>query len=234
MVWSSFGAYHVFMSESLLIRDLRFAYRDGFAVRVPELSMGAGEQVLLKGASGCGKSTFLNLLAGLLDAESGEISVGGESITAVRGAARDAVRGRRIGMVFQTHQLLTGFTARENLQIALLFSSVPQAERAQRVEDLLKSLGLERADAMVERLSVGQQQRVAVARALVGRPALVLADEPTASLDPDHALQTMTLMREAVAREGAALLCTSHDPALIEHFERVIDYSDLVGEEVAA
>jgi putative ABC transport system ATP-binding protein len=222
------------MSEALLVRDLRFAYREGFGVSVPELSMSPGEHVLLKGASGCGKSTFLNLLAGLLDAEAGEVSVGGESITKVSGAARDAVRGRRIGMVFQTHQLLSGFTARENLQIALLFSSVPQGERAQRAEELLGSLGLERMDAMVERLSVGQQQRVAVARALVGRPALVLADEPTASLDPDHARQTMTLMREAVAREGAALLCTSHDPSLIDHFERVIDYSDLVSAEVAS
>ncbi len=148
-------------------------------------------------------------------------------MTALRGPARDALRGRQVGMVFQTHQLLVGFSARENLEIALLFSDVPRSERRRRAEDLLTRLALERIDAPVERLSVGQQQRVAVARALVGRPSVVLADEPTASLDPEHGAQALSLIREAVEQEGAAMLVTSHDPALRTSFDRVIEFDQL-------
>ncbi|MCH2160905.1 MAG: ABC transporter ATP-binding protein [Phycisphaerales bacterium] len=215
------------MPNAVHVEGLRFAYPDGFELAVPNFEIAAGEQVLLAGSSGCGKSTFLNLIAGLLDPTQGSITVGGESITSLRGSARDAVRGRRVGMVFQTHQLLVGFSARENLEIALLFGDVPKAERRERVKSLLGRLELERIDVPVEQLSVGQQQRVAVARALVGRPAVVLADEPTASLDPEHADQALSLIREAIEQEGAAMLVTSHDPGLRTSFERVVEFDQL-------
>ena len=222
------------MTNAVHIRDLRFARRDGFELSVAKLDITAGEQLLLAGPSGCGKSTLLNLIAGLLDPDAGDIMVGGESMSALRGSARDAARGRRIGMVFQTHQLLVGFTARENLEVALLFSDLPKADRKARAETLLGRLGLDRIDVPVERLSVGQQQRVAVARALVCGPDLVLADEPTASLDPEHAGRAIALMREAVEAEGAAMLVTSHDPTLRTSFDRVIEFEQLAGEVAEA
>jgi putative ABC transport system ATP-binding protein len=123
-------------------------------------------------------------------------------------------------MVFQTFHLLHGFTARENVLIALLMGNQPQRESAARAESLLRSLGIERLDAPVEEMSVGQQQRVAIARALACRPTLVLADEPTASLDPENARNAVRVLRDACREERAALLVVSHDPALESHFAR--------------
>lgn len=211
------------------ISSLVFNYAGGFALRLGALSIADGEHALLAGPSGCGKSTLLHLIAGLEDAASGSIRVAGEEITRLRGAARDACRGRAIGMVFQIHHLLPGFTARENLLIAMQASAVPLAERAERAESLLERVGLAAADRgrVASQLSVGQQQRVAVARAVAARPAVVLADEPTASLDPDNATRAIALLRETCRESGAALLCSSHDPALRGAFDRVLDMPEL-------
>ena len=151
------------MPPAIDISDLQFGYSDGFRIHVDRLKLDPGEQALLCGPSGCGKSTLMNLASGLLDASGGSILISGESITDSSGSQRDAIRGRLIGMVFQTHHLLVGFTARENLEVAMLFSDVPRSEHRSRAEKLLTGLELDRIDAPVERLSVGQQQRVAVA-----------------------------------------------------------------------
>ncbi|MBI1302390.1 MAG: ATP-binding cassette domain-containing protein [Phycisphaera sp.] len=211
---------------ALEVRGIRFARagergRKPFELVLPSLTLAAGEEMLLVGRSGCGKSTLLQLIAGLLDPSSGSVLVGGTEINALRGAARDRFRGREIGMVFQTFHLLTGFTARENVLAALLMADSPAAERAARADNLLRSLGLEDLDARVEELSVGQQQRVAIARALACRPTLVLADEPTASLDPENAVNALRVLRDACREQGAALLVVSHDPAVEPHFPRV-------------
>lgn len=216
------------MSAAIDIEGLQFSYPDGYSLRVNHLKLNSGEHTLLCGPSGCGKSTLLNLIAGLLEADSGSIAIGGESITEVAGSKRDAIRGRRIGMIFQTHHLLVGFSARENLEVALLFSTVPRSEHHARAEELLAKLGLDQIHSPIERLSVGQQQRVAVARALVTRPSVVLADEPTASLDPPRAEQAMQLLRDAAQSEGAALLVSSHDPEMQSRFERVIEFDSLI------
>jgi ABC-type lipoprotein export system ATPase subunit len=176
--------------------------------------------MLLVGRSGCGKSTLLQLIAGLLEPTAGTVSIGGQSIHALAGAARDRFRGRSVGMVFQTFNLLHGFTALENVLVALMLSETPRSEWNARAESLLRSLGIERLDARAEELSVGQQQRVAVARALAPRPTLVLADEPTASLDPENAVNAVRILRDACREQGAALLIVSHDPALESHFAR--------------
>jgi putative ABC transport system ATP-binding protein len=189
--------------------------------------------MLLVGRSGCGKSTLLQLIAGLVDPMSGTVKVGGHDMHAVRGAARDRLRGRSIGMVFQTFNLLQGFTARENVLVALLMSDVPKSEWPARAEGLLRSLGIERLDARVEELSVGQQQRVAVARALACNPILVLADEPTASLDPDNAANAVRVLRDACREQGASLLVVSHDPSLESHFARR-ERLDAIGVAVGA
>ena len=214
-------------NPALQISDLGFSHHDGvgssFDLNIPELSVGATEQLLLTGSSGSGKSTLLQLIAGLLEPERGTITVAGQSLRALHGAELDSFRGRTIGMIFQTFNLLDGFTARENVLMALMFSSLAAKEQGSRADQLLERLGIERPHAMPDQMSVGQQQRVAVARALSTRPALVLADEPTASLDADNAQNAIELIRETCREEGAALVCTSHDVTLKSSFERVED-----------
>jgi len=214
-------------APALLVSGLKFRYKQrnpgafGYVLDLPNLSVAAGEQLLLTGGSGTGKSTLLQLIAGLCDPDEGIVEVAGTHIHELRGAARDAFRGRTIGMIFQTFNLLHGFSALENVLAALMFSTIHEDEHRTRATTLLSRLGISDTNARVERMSVGQQQRVAVARALACAPKLVLADEPTASLDPENASAAMELIRGACAEAGASLLCVSHDPTLIPSFARV-------------
>lgn len=217
---------------ALRIRNLRFSYPRGSVagsavLDIASLEVQPGEQVLLTGGSGSGKSTLLGLVCGLLDPTVGEVLVSGTAIHGLVGAARDRFRGRNIGVIFQTFNLLVGFSARENVLAALLCSSTPAGEHEAKAKAALERLGITRPDERVERLSVGQQQRVAVARAVVCSPALVLADEPTASLDPKNAGVAMDLIQQTCRDEGAALLCVSHDPALEARFTRRIRLEDV-------
>lgn len=210
----------------LQIRGLKFAYPDHdpstqrWTVDVASLDVLRGEQVLLTAGSGRGKSTLLQLIAGLMDPHEGTIHVGGQNLHALRGAARDHYRGKTIGMIFQTFNLLHGFSALENVMAALMFSPIPPREHKDRASALLKHLGIDRLHADPDRLSVGQQQRVAVARAVVCEPILVLADEPTASLDPQNASTAISLIQDICREKNTALLCVSHDPAMSSRFPR--------------
>ncbi len=214
---------------ALFIRGLKYTYprSEGDEVGVApwtlsltQLELARAEQMLLTASSGAGKSTLLSLVAGLMDPATGSIEIDGQNIHALRGAARDRFRGARVGVIFQTFNLLVGFSALENVMSALYFGGVPTKEHAPRARALLQRLGIAREGALVERLSVGQQQRVAVARALACRPALVLADEPTASLDPENAGVAMELVQGVCREQGAALLCVSHDPSMAARFTR--------------
>ena len=222
------------MSSALVMQDVLFRREHGFTLRVPELRLAAGETALLSGGSGSGKSTLLWVIAGLLRAESGRIEIAGERLDALPESGRDRLRARRIGLVFQTHHLLPEFTAAENVALALMAAGEPERSHLPRARDLLHALGIERTDAPVSRLSVGQQQRVAVARAIACRPALVLADEPTASLDAESGAAAMDLIEKACRDAGAALLCASHDPALRDRFARVIQARAFASTEVSA
>ncbi|MCA9295532.1 MAG: ABC transporter ATP-binding protein [Phycisphaerales bacterium] len=215
---------------ALEITSLRFQYsRSGpVVVDLPAFSLAPGEQVLLTGGSGFGKSTLLQLIAGLLEPNAGTVTVDGQNMHALRGAKRDLYRGRHIGMIFQTFNLLPGFSAAENVMLGLMVSTRPRGEHRDHAVALLKELGIMTPDASPDRMSVGQQQRVAVARALSCEPALVLADEPTASLDPENARTAMDLIQQTCRTHGAALLCTSHDPSLRERFERVESLEELM------
>lgn len=194
---------------------------------VHELEVEPGGELLITGSSGVGKSTLLHLIAGLLDADAGSVAVAGTDIQALRGPARDALRGRQIGMIFQTFHLLPGMSAIENVELALLFGTMPPAEHRARALELLEKLGITHPRRPVEKLSVGQQQRVAIARAVACRPALVLADEPTASLDPQNTKQAMELMQSACREVNAALVCVSHDVSIASRFARRVTMGDL-------
>ena len=227
---------------ALGIRDLKFRYEaaargrpergDGapdreWIVDVPALDLLPGEQMLLTGSSGRGKSTLLHLIAGLMEPTRGRVFVGGADVHALRGAARDLYRGRRIGMIFQTFNLLHGFSTLENVMVALMFSQIPRREHRVCAERLLRHLGLDAPERGIDRLSLGQQQRVAVARAVACNPILVLADEPTASLDPENAAVAVELIQSICREKNAALLCVSHDPSMAERFERRASLDEL-------
>jgi ABC-type lipoprotein export system ATPase subunit len=218
-------------TPALRIERLIFRYtRTGdegsqpWTLSVPAYELAPGEQALLIARSGQGKSTLLSLIAGLMEPTSGQIFVNGQHVHALRGPSRDRFRGRAIGMIFQTFNLLQGFTATENILAAMMLAGEPTDPS--KATSLLDSLDMRRHHAPVETLSVGQQQRVAVARALACGPALVLADEPTASLDPQNAAAAIELIRGACREGGAALLCVSHDPSMPERFDRADRMTD--------
>jgi putative ABC transport system ATP-binding protein len=217
---------------ALSIRALKFRYpgSEAWVVDVARLDLARGEQMLLTGGSGKGKSTLLQLIAGLMDPTSGHVAVDGIEMHFLHGARRDLYRGEKIGMIFQTFNLLHGFSALENVMAAMMFSKLSRAEHQLRAVRLLTKLGIDRVQADPDSLSVGQQQRVAVARALACDPVLVLADEPTASLDPENSLSAMELIQGACRESGAALLCVSHDPAMKERFERRASLAELAGD----
>ena len=214
----------------LEIADLRksFVSPDGersVVVDVPRFALNEGEQVALQGSSGSGKTTFLNLIAGILQADCGQVVLNGQNITALPEAARDRVRAENLGYVFQTFNLLQGFTALENTALGMMFGRGADYARAR---ELLERVGLkERVNYRPRQLSVGQQQRVAVARALANRPKLVLADEPTGNLDQRNAREAIALIREVCRENGAALLLVSHDPEVLARFENVRQMAEI-------
>ncbi len=190
---------------------------------VPVFSLGAGEQVALRGVSGSGKTTFLHLIAGLLSPDAGSVEIEGVDIASLDEGRRDRLRAGKIGYVFQAFNLLQGHTVLENVLLGMSFGSGMDRGRAC---DLLARVGLAgHARHYPRQLSTGQQQRVAVARALANRPRLVLADEPTGNLDPHHAGLALALVREISREAGAALLLVSHDDSVLSRFEEVRDFA---------
>ena len=192
---------------------------------MPSFDVDAGQQVAIAGTSGSGKTTFLNIIAGLLAPTSGDVVWDGDVVSGMGEAKRDAWRARELGYVFQTFNLLGGYTALENVTLGMMFGPGPDRAFA---TSLLERLGL--ADRLRHRpaqLSIGQQQRVALARALANRPRLVLADEPTGNLDPRFALEALGLLRELCREQGAALICVSHDPRVLDDFGDALDFAVL-------
>jgi putative ABC transport system ATP-binding protein len=187
---------------------------------IPRFSLERGEQMVLVGRSGCGKTTLLHVIAGIRRADSGSIRLDGIDIARLSEAARDRYRAAKIGYIFQTFNLLPGFTALENVLLGMTFAR--GRKDPQRARSLLDRVGLSaRASHKPTALSVGEQQRVAVARALANRPALILADEPTASVDRAHQDQIIRLIRETCREEQISLLLVSHSAEVAAQFERV-------------
>jgi putative ABC transport system ATP-binding protein len=220
----------------LLLKDVRKSFRepDGTALPildVKQFQVAAGEQVVLMGRSGSGKTTLLHVIAGISRPDSGVVQINGCDITRLPESGRDRFRADHIGYVFQTFNLLAGFSALENVILGMSFSRHrPDVERAR---GLLERVGLKhRLTHKPAALSVGEQQRVAVARALANRPKLLLADEPTANVDATHQQLIVDLIRETCREENVSLLLVTHTPEVAEQFERV-DHLDRFNQAVA-
>jgi ABC-type lipoprotein export system ATPase subunit len=212
-------------APALVVEGLSHAYDDPEGgrtevLRVPRLELARGATLAVTGESGSGKTTLLHLVAGILPVQSGRLRVAGESLEGLGEGARDRLRARHVGYVFQAFHLLPGLTALENVALGLSFRprGAGLAPR-QAAREALARVGLgDRAHHRPGQLSTGQQQRVAVARALAGRPTLVLADEPTASLDRARADEALDLLISFAAECGAALLVVTHDAAALARF----------------
>jgi ABC-type lipoprotein export system ATPase subunit len=192
-------------------------------VDVGSFSLGAGEQVALRGESGSGKTTFLHLIAGILAADAGRIAIDGAEMSALSEPQRDRLRAEKLGYIFQTFNLLQGYTVLENVVLGMSFG--PRGADRPHARQMLERVGLgDRLRHFPRQLSTGQQQRVAVARALANRPKLVLADEPTGNLDRKRSREALLLVREVCEENGAALLLVSHDERVLAQFEQVRDF----------
>jgi putative ABC transport system ATP-binding protein len=222
----------ILVSESLVrIRRLEKTFGEGEtrveAVRGLDLELARGEIVLIMGPSGSGKTTFLSMLGGLLRTTAGEIWIDGTDIAALSERELPPFRARTFGFVFQDFNLVAALSARENVEVALNIAGQSGRPARERARALLESMGLAgRLDFPVEKLSGGEKQRVAISRAIANRPALILADEPTANLDSHHGAETMRLLRELAKEQGTTVVIVSHDERLRQIADRVLWLED--------
>ena len=215
------------------LRSVRFAYPEApekTVLSIPRWSLADGEQVFVHGSSGAGKSTLLNLLSGMLRATAGEVSVMGQRLDQMGDRQRDRFRANHVGYVFQQFNLIPYLHAVDNIQLASYF-----AERGSKgavpeeIAALLARLNISSEDwhRPTARLSIGQQQRVAIARALINKPGLLIADEPTSSLDQDNRDNFMSVLMSIAAADNTTLICVSHDMSLSRYFGRIDAMSDI-------
>ncbi|MFY0681399.1 MAG: ABC transporter ATP-binding protein [Thalassovita sp.] len=210
----------------------RWPGRASFALAVADLSVAEGESILLLGESGSGKSTLLSLICGTILPSQGQVSVAGTNISSLSGGARDKFRAEQIGVIFQQFNLLPFGSVVDNILLPLRFAPHRRkgvTDAAAQAKALCSALGLpaDVLDAKASALSVGQQQRVAVARALIGHPPLIIADEPTSALDATSQAAFLDLLFAQIEAHNTSLLMVSHDPRLAERFDRVISMEDI-------
>ena len=230
-------------TDLLALQNLRFRWpgRDDFSLAVDDFRLAAGEKLFLQGPSGSGKSTLLSLISGIVPPDSGALFIDGVDIAALRPTQADRLRADKIGIIFQQFNLLPYGNLLQNVLMPLKFSELrrQQANARGNPEDearrLLERLGLpaSMADKKVNRLSIGQQQRVAVARAIIGNPRLIIADEPTSALDSENRDEFLSLLLEEVSRVDAGLILVSHDRSLASPFDRSVDIGDIIRPIVA-
>lgn len=214
------------------VRDLLKTYRRGaeevVACDVTALDIAAGEQVAIVGKSGLGKTTLLSIVSGIVRASSGTVRVAGKDLSTMGESARDRFRGERIGIVFQTFNLLVPFTALENVLLGAVFGRGADSEAKARATQLLERVGLaERMHHRPNELSVGQVQRVALCRSLINGPDLILADEPLGNQDRETGAAALAMLCEIASEEDRTVVMVTHDPSSAALMNRTIDLADL-------
>ncbi len=212
------------------IRDLHKSYKDpetgnsNTILRIASFDVEKGKHLAIKGSSGSGKTTFLHCLSGMITPDGGKIEINGTDISKLSESARDRFRANNIGYIFQSFNLLDGFTALENVMLGMMFAD--KGNNKSRAIELLKKVGLgERLYYKPAQLSVGQQQRVCIARAVANNPDILLADEPTGSLDPKNSEEILSLLKEVASDK--TLLLVSHEQEVLNQFESVLDLSEI-------
>lgn len=192
----------------LAAKNIEFNYETGNKFKFPDIQMKEGDELLILGKSGSGKTTILNILGGLLKPLSGEVIIGSTSLYQLKGANLDKFRGKNIGIIFQKPHILAPLTVEENLRLANFFVE----EKGKQNDGLLKELGIfEKRKSKISNLSEGEAQRVSIARALANSPKLILADEPTSSLDDENATIVIKLLQEQARKFHAVLIIVTHD-----------------------
>lgn len=197
------------------------------ALREVDLTVNSGELLMLVGPSGCGKTTLISVIAGILDADCGTVEVLGETLSAQSPSQRTAFRGKNIGFVFQSFNLIPALTAAENISIPAILNGMPRRTAIELAGNLLDQVGLgDRRTHHPTQLSGGQQQRVAIARALIHDPRLIVCDEPTSALDHASGESVMQLLRTVAIRPGRALIVVTHDSRIFTYADRIAQMND--------
>jgi putative ABC transport system ATP-binding protein len=217
--------------EVIRINEVTKVYKMGtqevHALRGVSLGIQRGESVAIMGPSGSGKSTLMNVIGCLDQPTSGEYFLDGEDVSQMSEDELADVRNRRVGFIFQSFNLLARTTARENVQLPLIYAGTTLKMRRQRAEEVLRAVGLgDRMDHMPNELSGGQQQRVAIARALVNRPSIILADEPTGNLDSKSGKEVMNILMNLNREQDITVVLVTHDPRLTQYVGRVLNLFD--------
>lgn len=219
------------------LQAVEFGYGDtGFRLRIPELTLAAGSRTAFVGPSGSGKTTLLRLLAGIATPQSGTIQIGKHALHTLAEAERRAFRIQQIGFVFQDFRLIDYLDVRENLRLPYRLNDALKldSEVDARLEALTETLQItDKLNAAIDTLSQGEHQRVAIGRALLPRPGLILADEPTGNLDPPNKTRILDLLFEQAKASKATLVMVTHDHALLDRFEQVIDFETFHAREAA-
>jgi ABC-type lipoprotein export system ATPase subunit len=214
--------------DSLVVRFASRTGPDRTLLSIPRWSVRPSERICIAGSSGSGKTTFLHVLAGLHLPDEGRVEVDGVALNELSEARRDRFRSRHVGMVFQTARLLSGLTALENVALAASLGGAKRGAARERAHALLERVGVsDRAAALSPELSVGERQRVAIARALATSPGLLLADEPTASLDPERTESTISMLHDIAEEHGTTMVLVSHERDVQARFDRVIHLEEL-------
>ncbi len=195
----------------------------GSSTAMPDVNLKQGEEVLIIGKSGCGKTTLLHILGGLLKPNKGEISIMDNSIYNLKGSKLDQFRGKNIGIVFQTPHFINSFSVIDNLLMAQKLSGLNKD--VNRIKEVLSSVGLaDKVKSRVFELSQGEKQRITIARAVINHPKLILADEPTSSLDDQSCSDVINLLRKSAKEENATLIIVTHDQRLKDMFHQIIEF----------
>jgi len=211
----------------LQIKNISLARGDSY-LRFPDIALNNTENLLLLGASGSGKTSLFSMIAGLLTPSEGNIFLDGADFYSVLPHARDRLRGRKIGFVFQNFHLLSSLSISENILLAAKMANLPKEPK--RLEKLLATLGLtDKGHRKPHELSQGERQRAAIARAVYNKPSLLIADEPTSALDDENALITIELLKSQAQESGAALLLATHDQRIVSGFDKIVHLDKSAG-----